>query len=106
MSKDLDFIKSLYDDKLIEQHLDEDAIQRIQKRVDARELALYAIVVGKTNAARAKIFIELALNGKSIPSQYVKGYEPALDILNDIITAGPTYITQLKHLHQRAKRRR
>lgn len=106
MSKDLDFIKSLYDDKLIEQYLDEDALDRISKRVDARELALYAMVVGKDRAAKAKMFIELALNGKSVPSSYIKGYEPALNMLNDIITAGPTYVQQLKHLHQRAKRKR
>jgi len=105
MSKDLDFIKSLYDDKLIEQYLGEDALERIQKRVNAREFALYAMIVGKDKAARCKIFLELAQNNKSISSNYVRGYLPLIEMMDDIITAGPSYISQLKALHQRAKKK-
>jgi hypothetical protein len=51
-----------------------------------------------------KKFLELALNGKSVPSTMVKGYLPALKMLDDIVTAGPGYVQMLRLLHQRAKK--
>ena len=49
-------------------------------------------------------FLELAKNGKSIPSSMVKAYLPAIELLDDIVQAGPGYIQLLKTLQKRAKK--
>lgn len=86
------------------EELDEGAFDRIEKRVEARDLALYRMIVGQRNMMLTKKFLELALAGKSVPSTMVKGFVPALEMLDDIVTAGPGYVQMLKLLHQRAKK--
>ena len=55
---------------------------------------------------RTKNFLNLAKQGKSVPSQFVQGYVPAVKMLDDIVKAGPAYINLLRALHQRAKKSR
>ncbi|MDA9938770.1 hypothetical protein N9C48_01535 [bacterium] len=86
------------------EELDEGAFDRIEQRVEARDLLLYRMIVGQSNMMLTKKFLELALNGKSVPSSMVKGYLPALKMLDDIVTAGPGYVQMLRLLHQRAKK--
>lgn len=83
--------------------IDEDAFDRIAKRVEARDLALYRMIVGTANMMLTKKFLDLALEGKSVPSSVVKGYQPAIEMLHDIVTAGPGFVQLLKVLHKRAK---
>lgn len=83
--------------------LDEDALERIEKRVSQREIALYSYLVGKENALKAKIFVEKATNGSTVPSNIVNGYLPIVEMMQDIVKAGPGYINLLKSLHKRAK---
>lgn len=85
------------------EELDEDAWNRIAKRVEARDLALYRMIVGTQNMMLTKKFLDLALEGKSVPSSVVKGYQPAIEMLHDIVTAGPGFVQLLKVLHKRAK---
>lgn len=106
----MDFIKNMYEEGLVEKHLDEDAwanirSQRIERLKKERSIALYGYLVGIENAWRAKKTVELSLEGgKAIPSNYAKGYAPIVEMIDDIIQAGPAYITQLRQLHQRAKK--
>lgn len=86
------------------EEIPEDAFDRIEKRVRDREIALYRFFVGTKNLMLAKKFIENAKEGKSIPSTYVKGYLPIIEMLEDIVDAGPSYVHNLKVLHQRAKK--
>lgn len=86
------------------ENLDEDALGRVEKRVTQREIALYSLLVGKQNALKAKIFVDKADRGETIPSSIVQGYYPAVDMIHDIVKAGPSYISLLKNLHQRAKK--
>jgi|GEM_PF-5405668 len=51
-------------------------------------------------------FIGLANSGKSVMGTYVSAYLPVIQMIDDIVKAGPVYIEQLKVLHQRAKKRR
>lgn len=88
-----------------QEHVDEAAFDRIEQRVRDREIALYRYFVGTTNLMMAKKFIEAAKAGKSAPSTYVKGYFPIVEMIEDIVDAGPTYVHNLKVLHQRAKKR-
>jgi len=109
MKDDLNFIKGLYEEGLVEKHLDEDALERIRgRRIERiskeRRAALYGYLVGLENTMRAVKFIELAESGKSVPSQLVEGYFPIIEMIDDIVNSGPGYIQQLKLLHKRAKK--
>jgi hypothetical protein len=106
--KDMNFIKGLYEEGLVEQHLDEDALDRIRgRRVERlskqRRVALYGYLVGLENAMKATKFVELAEEGKSVPSTFVEGYMPIIEMVEDIVNSGTAYIQQLKLLHKRAK---
>jgi len=72
----------------------------------ARDVNLYRYIVGTENIMRTKNFLDLAKQGKSVPSQFVQGYVPAVKMLDDIVQAGPAYINLLRSLHQRAKKSR
>ena len=104
----MNFIKGLYEEGLVEQHLDEDALDRIrgrrvQRLSKQRRVALYGYLVGLENAMRATKFVELAEDGRSVPSTLVQGYMPIIEMVEDIVNGGTAYIQQLKLLHKRAK---
>ena len=84
--------------------IDEAAFDRIAARVEVRDMALYRLIVGANNIMKCKNFIEMAKKEKTIPSSFVEGYLPVLEMVDDIVTAGPGYVQMLKVLHNRAKR--
>jgi len=84
-------------------HINEDAFDRIAKRVEKRNLINYRLIVGAENLMRVKLFLELAKEGKNIPSAYVKGMQPAIEMLDDIVSAGPGFVQLLRVLHKRAQ---
>jgi len=84
--------------------LDEAAFDRIAARVEVRDMALYRLIVGANNIMKCKNFLEFAKNEKTIPSSFVEGYLPVIEMVDDIVTAGPGYVQMLKVLHKRAKR--
>src|SRR6056300_80890 len=51
--------------------IDEDAWNRISARVSARDLAMYKFIVGAENLMQAKMFMQMAKQGRSIPKSYV-----------------------------------
>ena len=85
--------------------LDEAAFDRIAKRVESRNIINYRLIVGAENLMRVKLFLELAKEGKNIPAVYVKGIQPAIEMLDDIVSAGPGFVQLLKVLHKRAQKR-
>lgn len=68
------------------------------------KLLHYQYIVGKENLALTRMFMQMAKDGKSIPPQYVRGYLPAISLIDDIVSAGPAYVAALRALHQRAKK--
>jgi hypothetical protein len=106
----MDFIKGLYEEGLTESQLDENAWadirgRRIGRLSDQRRMALYGYLVGIENAARAKRFIEMAEEGKGIPSNFVKAYLPIIEMVDEIVESGPGGIQLLRQLHKRVKKR-
>ena len=104
----MDFIKDMYKEGLVDSQIDENAWadirgRRIQRLSKEKQVALYAYLVGLENAMRATKFIEMVEEGRTPPAQYVRGYKPAVKMIDDIVNAGPAYIAQLKQLHKRAK---
>jgi len=117
----MDFIRSIVNDEdLITDHdmdqfleelesvdidqLDEAALDRVIKRVEARDLALYRLLTGSKDLMLIKKFLDLAQEGKSIPSSMVKAYQPVIELIDDIVTAGPGFVQLLKALRKRAKK--
>lgn len=70
---------------------------------DGADLLYYRFLVGQENLILAKEFLKRAKDGTTIPAQFVKGYIPAIEILDDIVKAGPAYIQSLRAVHKRAK---
>jgi hypothetical protein len=71
-----------------------------------RDLAMYRYIVGGSNLVATKRFIDLALNGKSIPGSLVQAYLPAIKLIDDIVKAGPSFVSVLKALQSRAQKSR
>lgn len=72
--------------------------------VKGKELSLYRYLVGTKNIVLVKRFVELALSNKSIPSTVVQAYLPAIKMLHDIVSGGPSYVSMLRALADRAKK--
>ena len=53
-----------------------------------------------------KQFLELAKNGKSIPANVVQAYLPAIVMLDNIVKGGPSFISLLRTLENRAQNTR
>jgi len=70
----------------------------------SRDYVFYRYLVGTENLMLVKGFLQLAAEGKPIPSQMVKAYLPAIKALDDIVRAGPSYISMLRSIQNRAKK--
>ena len=68
------------------------------------ELALYRYLVGDSNLALTKKFLEQAKDGKAASANMVAAYLPAIKMIDDIVKAGPGAVQQLRAVHNRAKR--
>ena len=69
----------------------------------AQDLALYRYIVGAKNVMGTKKFLDAAKKGQSMSPAFVKAYLPAVELLDDIVKAGPGYIQMLRALQKRAK---
>jgi len=67
-----------------------------------KDLMYYRYVVGPRNLVGTKKFLDMAKQGKSVPSPFIQAYLPAVKMLDDIVKAGPGYITMLRALQKRA----
>jgi len=69
------------------------------------DLALYRYLVGDKNLALTKKFLDSAKNNKAASASMVNAYLPAIEMLDDIVKAGPAFVQNLRTLHSRAKKR-
>ena len=106
----MEFIRDMYEEDLVEKHLDEDAwadirARRLDRMNREKNVALYGYLVGINNAMKAIKAAELAEQGKGIPPQFVKAYQPVFDMIDDFVAAGPGAIQRLKSVHKTIKKR-
>ena len=94
-----------------DQNLETGAVQDNEPKISVpdistqgRDLALYRYLLGGTNLVGVKRFIDLALQGKSIPGTMVQAYLPAIKLIDDIVKAGPSFVSVLKALQSRAQK--
>ena len=74
--------------------------------MSANELSAYRLLVGSSNVRRAKIAVDMAKQGKSIPGPFVSAYLPVMTMIDDIAQGGYTFIRLLQTIHSRAKNKR
>ena len=106
----MEFIRDMYEEDLVEKHLDEDAwadirARRLDRMNREKNVALYGYLVGINNAMKAIAAADLAEKGKGIPPQFVKAYQPVFDMIDDFVEAGPGAIQRLKSVHKSIKKR-
>jgi|TARA_B110000977_G_scaffold119728_1_gene154279 hypothetical protein len=82
----------------------EPTISRPDINTSTNNVVLYRYLVGNDKIAMAKKFLELAKDGRGIPSPAVQAYLPVIEMIDDLVQAGPAYIAQLRALHKRAKK--
>lgn len=70
------------------------------------DMAYYRYLVGDKNLALTKRFLEHAKDGKAASGAMVQAYLPIIELIDDIVAAGPAYIQNLRALHSRAKKQR
>ena len=70
----------------------------------SRDYVFYRYLAGPENIMLVKGFLELAAQGKPIPSNMVKAMRPAIAALDDVVRAGPSYISMFKSIRNRAKK--
>lgn len=63
-------------------------------------------LVGTKNLFLAMKYIQMSSQGKTIPSHLVQAFNPALEVLVDIIRGGPAFIAGLKRIQKSAKQAR
>ena len=105
----MEFIRDMYEEDLVEKHLDEDAwadirARRLERMNREKNVALYGYLVGMSNAMKAIKAVELAEQGKGIPPQFVQAYQPVFDMIDDFVAAGPGAIQRLKSVHKSIKK--
>jgi hypothetical protein len=97
-----------YDKLLTEienQQLDEKtALDRVTDRVEKRNIALYRPLVGVENLMLVRRFLDITKDKSSVPSTIMNGYYPIVKMVDEIVTAGPSYVQLLQALHKRAKK--
>ena len=70
------------------------------------DIALYRYLVGAKNMALTKRFLDQAKNGKAVSAEMMKAYMPVIELIDDIVRAGPAYVQNLRAVHARAKKQR
>ena len=73
--------------------------------MSADEMSAYRILVGSQNVRRAKMAVDMAKQGRSIPGQLVASYVPIMKMIDDIAKGGFTFVRLLQTVHDRAKRK-
>lgn len=81
-------------------------VSRPDEVVDNTDLVFLQKLVGQDKLFLAIKYIELSQQGKPIPSNIAKAFDPAVQILVDIIKGGPTYVSRLLQLQKLAKQKR
>jgi len=75
-------------------------------RASPADIALYRYLVGAKNMALTKRFLDQAKAGNAVSAEMLKAYMPVIEMIDDIVQAGPAYVQNLRAVHDRAKKKR
>jgi hypothetical protein len=74
--------------------------------VSQTDVINYRFLVPVTKLPFIAKFLDNAKAGRSVVANFVQAYVPIIMMIDDIVSAGPVYVEQLKQLHKRAKNAR
>jgi len=84
----------------------EPSVSKPDEIVTNKDLVFLQKIVGKDKLFLAIKYIELAQEGKTIPSNVARAMTPAIDLVVDLVKGGPEYVERLLQLQKRAKSQR
>lgn len=70
------------------------------------DVKFYRLLINPSKLILIKNFLSLIRDNKVPPLSFIQAYIPIIQMVHDIVQAGPTYINMLKTLHNRAKQAR
>lgn len=70
------------------------------------DLIYYQYLVGSKNLALLKRFLDMSKNNQSVSKDILQAYMPIIELVDNIVKAGPGFVQRLKTLEQRAKNQR
>jgi len=79
-------------------------ISRPDPVIADKDLIFLQKLVGVKNLYLAIKYIELSQQGKTIPSNVAKAFDPAVEVIVDIVKGGPSYVQRLLEIQKQAKR--
>lgn len=82
----------------------EPTVSRKDTVLQGAELIYLAQIVGRSNLFLALKYIELSDQGLAAPANLVKAVNPAIQMIVDIVRAGPAHVAMLREVHNRAKK--
>ena len=82
----------------------EPTISTPDQQVPIEDLRNYRFLVSTQQIPFVGKFLQSARSGRAIVANFTQAYLPIIMMIDDIVRAGPSYIEQLKQVHNRAKR--
>mgnify|MGYP006272922361 CR=1 FL=1 len=79
-------------------------LSRPDEIISNKDLIYLAKIVGQKRLYLAIKYIELQRQGKTIPSNVARAMTPAVDIVVEIVKAGPSYVQRLLEIYGYARR--
>jgi len=72
--------------------------------MDMSDLRFYRFLISQSKLPHLQKFLDYMREGKTVPAQFAQAYVPIIEIIDDIVQAGPTYINMLKTVRKNAKK--
>jgi hypothetical protein len=90
------------------QHLEIDNVIDAERKapgseMTADEMSGYRVLVGDNNVRRAKIATDLVKQGKSVPAPIMSAFYPVIQMVDNIVNGGMSYVKMLQAINDRAK---
>ena len=82
----------------------EPTVSTPDQQVPIEDLRNYRFLVSTQQIPFVGKFLQSARSGRAIVANFTQAYLPIIMMIDDIVRAGPSYIEQLKQVHNRAKR--
>jgi len=70
-----------------------------------RDLINYRLLLDNPkNVFLIKLFVQAVKDGRSVPANQAQAYSQIVQLIDDIVQAGPAYVNMLKTIHKKAKK--
>ena len=80
------------------------AVSKPDLGTNLASVKFYRLLASPSKLILLQKFLEYTKEGKPIPANMVKAYSPIVELVDDIVQGGPTYIQMLKTIRKNAKK--